>query len=42
MPTRRYTVTPQPIDTLLPWIKIGETTIAKIYVTLRKWLQCLI
>jgi len=30
MSTQRYTVTPQPIDTLLHWIKIGEIAIPEI------------
>jgi len=30
MSTQRYTVTPQPIDTLLQWIKIGEIAISEI------------
>ena len=30
MSTQRYSVTPQPIDTLLHWIKIGEISIPEI------------
>ncbi len=30
MPTQRYTVTPQPIDTLLTWVKTGEIAIPEI------------
>ena len=30
MPASLYTVTPQPIDTILTWIKIGEIAIPEI------------
>ena len=30
MATQRYTVTPQPIDTLLTWVKSGEIAIPEI------------